>query len=105
MRATLTALAVLLASPASAECWVRDHVAAFLKVEHGLALRSWGLSDGGDMMELFTNEAGHWAVVTTKPNQCASVSMPHKERGRLWMPPKPNKAIPNQLRMEDGDPT
>lgn len=96
---------VLFATPAQAEpCWVRDHVAAFLKQEHHLSLHSWGLADNGDMMELFLDDSGHWAVVTTKPDQCSSVSMPHKERGRLWMPPKLNKAAPNQSHLENGAP-
>jgi hypothetical protein len=99
----LTALVCLMASPALA-CANRDHLAAFLKVEHGLSLYSWGLTDAGDMVELFLNDRGHWAVVTTKPNACASVDMPHKERGRLWLPPTRNNAIPDARRMSEGDP-
>jgi hypothetical protein len=92
----LAAVLTLCAAPAFAQpCHERDHIAAFLETRHGLALHSWGLSDAGDMMELFLGERGHWAVITTKPNRCATVDMPHKERGRLWAPPKPNSVMPD----------
>ena len=104
MRAILTAAAVLLAFPAWSSCYQRDHLAGYLEARHGLALHSWGLSDAGDMMELFLSDGGHWAVVTTKPNRCASVAFPHKERGRLWMPPKQNWALPDGLWMDQGTP-
>lgn len=87
------------------QCYQRDHLAAFLKVEHGLTLHSWGLSESGDMMELFLSDRGHWAVITTQPNRCASVRFPHKERGRLWIPTPANPAFNPPLRMQEGPPT
>jgi hypothetical protein len=98
------AVAVSLAASPALACAERDHLAAFLESRHGLSLHSWGLSDAGDMMELFISDRGHWAVVTTTPRGCASVAMPHKERGRLWLPPTPNSALPDAMRMNEGSP-
>jgi hypothetical protein len=102
------AVVVFLSRPAASQpitCANRDHLAAFLRVEHDLALHSWGLSDVGDMMELFVNDRGHWGVVTTKPTGCAMLSMPHKERGRLWFPPTHNDVLPPARRMNEGSPS
>jgi len=97
-----TALAGLLASPLAADCFERDHLAAYLQVEHGLKLRSWGLNDSGNMVELFLSDRSHWAVVETTPARCASVRMPHKEWGRLSDPVQPNKAVPAPRYMTQG---
>ena len=103
MKMIATALAVLLALPAAAECYKRDHLAAYLKVEHGLALHSWGLDDAGNMVELFLGAGGHWAVVQTTPTRCSSVAMPHKARGRLSDPVPQNKINRPGLRMSPGE--
>ena len=87
----LTALALataLIASPALAACYEPSHLAAFLRQEHGLRLHSWGLTDEGNMQELWMRAGGHWAVVSTTPLHCADVSMPHKLNGRLTEPPR-----------------
>jgi len=97
-----TALAVLIACPAYAKCFERDHLAAYLKVEHGLSLRSWGLDDAGNMVELFISGTGHWAVIETTPRRCSSVRMPHKTWGRLSDPPVRNKAVPKARNMTEG---
>jgi hypothetical protein len=99
------AVTVFLSRPSQAStCWVREHVAAYLREAHGVTLHSWGLSDDGDMMELFLGDRGHWAVVTTTPRGCASVAMPHQLRGRLWTPPRPNNALPDTRQMNRGSP-
>lgn len=76
---------------------------AFLKQEHGLHLHSWGLSDKGNMLELWLGDKGHWAVVTTTPSQCSSVELPHSLKGRLWTQPRANKAIPEDQRLNTGE--
>ncbi len=88
----------------AAPCHEKKMLESYLKVEHGLRLHSWGLNDKGNMLELWLNENGHWAVVTTSPSQCSSVEFPHNLRGRLWKPPSPNKAIPEAERLTPGDP-
>lgn len=78
---------VLAAGPVSAACYQPSHLAAFLKLEHGLTLHWWGLDGDGNMTELWINGEGHRAVVTTTPHHCADVSMPHRLHGRLTEPP------------------
>ena len=99
------ALAVLATPAAAMRCAERDHVAAWLVQDHGLRLHSWGLTDAGDMHELFLSDAGHWAIVQTTPGGCSTVvSLPHQHRGRLWRPPSGNHAIPQGWRYEPGTP-
>ena len=95
--------AALITSPLAAECYKRDHIAAYLQVEHGLALHSWGLDDAGNMVELFLGAGGHWAVVQTTPTRCSSVAMPHKARGRLSDPVPQNKINRPGPRMSPGE--
>lgn len=91
----LALLLALLPSLAWGACYDRAILAAFLREAHGLRLHSWGLTDAGDMQELFIGPTGHWAVVQTKPNACSEVvSLPHKEKGRLTGRPLLNKAQP-----------
>lgn len=104
LAATLIVLTLFAALPVRAECYSRDVLAGYLKAEHGLSLHSWGLTDSGDMAELFLSPRGHWAVITTTPRRCATVAMPHKERGRLWAPPKQNHALPDALALVPGVP-
>ena len=89
---------------ASKVCYNRDHAAAYFKEKHDMELHSWGLDDDGNMMELFLSESGHWAVITTQPNKCSSLISPQKLWGRLWQPPRTNKAVPPRP-LNDGDPT
>jgi hypothetical protein len=99
----LAAIVLLWATASTAApCHDKAMLEAFLKHDHGLRLHSRGLSDAGNMLELWTGPVGHWAVVTTTPVGCASVDMPHKLRGRLWTPPSPNHAIPPDARMNEG---
>jgi len=98
------AIAVVAASQANAECFPRVHVAAYLNVEHGLSLKSWGLDDAGNMVELFMGKGGNWAVVTTTPLKCATVAMPHKLHGRLVATKPRNKVIAPENRMTLGAP-
>jgi len=84
----------ILALPAAAECFNRDHLAAYLKVKYELSLRAWGLDDAGNMVELFYNDGGNWAVIETTPSRCAKVAMPHKEGGRLVEIAPPNYITP-----------
>ena len=86
-------------------CADRDHLSAWLKQDHGLRLHSWGLSDEGNMLELFLDDKGHFAVIETKPSACSwIVVFPHKDKGRLWNPPKPNKAMPDDKKYYQGTP-
>lgn len=94
--------AALVASPAYAECLPKPMLEAFLKQEHDMRLHSWGLSVSGNMMELWLAPDGLFAVVTTTPAKCSTVEIPADLRGRLWTPPSPNKAIPEDGRMSNG---
>ena len=87
----------------ASQCYERPMLMAFLDAEHGLKLHSWGLDDQGNMLELLLSPNGHFALVTTRPNKCASVELPHQLHGRLWTPPSPNKAVPEGLRMNNGE--
>jgi len=99
------AFAVVAATQANAECFPRVQVTAYLNVEHGLTLKSWGLDDAGNMVELFMGKGGNWAVVTTTPLKCATVAMPHKLHGRLVTTKRRNKVIAPEKRMTLGAPT
>jgi hypothetical protein len=97
------AIAAGLSSPAHASpCYEKPMLEAFLKQEHGLRLHSWGLNKSGEMLELWLAPSGLFAVVTTTPAKCSTVELPHDLRGRLWVPPSPNKAIPEDSRMNNG---
>jgi hypothetical protein len=87
----------------ASQCYERPMLMAFLDAEHGLKLHSWGLDDQGNMLELLLSPDGHFALVTMRPNKCASVELPHQMHGRLWTPPSPNKAVPEDLRMNNGE--
>jgi hypothetical protein len=88
---------------AASICHEKDMLESFLKDRHELRLHSWGLSDEGNMMELWLGDEGHWAVVTTTPDKCSTVELPHNLKGRLWIAPSPNKAIPPADRMNKGE--
>lgn len=103
MRIVAAIVLSILATPLAAECFNRDHLAAYLKVKYELSLRAWGLDDAGNMVELFYNDGGNWAVITTTPFRCAKVAMPHKEGGRLADPARPNKALPPARYLSEGD--
>ena len=99
----LAIILALIAAPAtSMSCYDKKLLEAFLKHEHGLRLHSWGLSDSGNMLELWLGPSGHWAVVTTTPSQCSTVELPHELRGRLWVPPSQNYAVPEDRFMNKG---
>lgn len=101
--AILCASLAACSNPALAsQCYERPMLMAFLDAEHGLKLHSWGLDDTGNMLELLLAPNGHFALVTPRPNKCASVELPHQLRGRLWVAPSPNKAIPEDHRMNNG---
>lgn len=103
IRLTLAAMLAVFSNPVfAAQCYEKPMVEAYLKQEHGLRLHSWGLDDAGNMLELWLGAGGHWAIVKTLPDKCASVELPHQLRGRLWTPPSPNKAIPEDRRMNSG---
>ncbi len=95
-------LSIGISHPVAAKCLDKQMLETFLKHEHGLRLHSWGLDDTGNMLELWIGNRGHWATVTTQPDKCATVEIPHKLRGRLWTPPSPNKAIPQDRTMNKG---
>lgn len=95
-------LALIAAPTASMGCYDKKMLEAFLKQEHGLRLHSWGLSEDGNMLELWLGPSGHWAVVTTTPAQCSTVELPHELRGRLWVPPSQNYAVPEDRFMNKG---
>lgn len=95
-------LALIAAPTASMGCYDKKMLEAFLKQEHGLRLHSWGLSEDGNMLELWLGPSGHWAVVTTTPAQCSTVELPHELRGRLWVPPSQNYAVPEDRLMNKG---
>lgn len=95
---------LLVAGAAWGQCWHREHVSAYLRTEHGLSLRSWGLSDAGTMLELFERDDGHFAVVETTPSGCTSIlAFPHHLHGRLWQPPELNPIRPRGRRYEPGE--
>jgi hypothetical protein len=96
-------IAAGLSSPSYA-CTSRDYAAAYFQTEHGMTLHAWGLDVNGAMQELFLAPSGHWAVITTEPNGCATVDTPQRLWGRLWQPPQTNKAAPLRP-MNEGDPT
>jgi hypothetical protein len=99
----LAVILALVAIPAKSEqCHDKEMLEAFLKHEHGLQLHSWGLSDSGNMLELWLGSSGHWAVVTTTPWQCSTVQLPHDLKGRLWVPPSHNYAVPEDRMMNKG---
>jgi hypothetical protein len=75
---------------------------SFLKHEYGLRLHSWGLSQEGNMLELWLADDGLFAIVTTTTGKCSTVELPDDLHGRLWTPPSPNKAIPEGYRMSRG---
>lgn len=95
-------IAAALSSPAYADCLPKRMLEAFLKQDHGMNLHSWGLSASGDMLELWLAPSGLFAVVTTTPAKCSTVEIPADLRGRLWTPPSPNKAIPEDRTMNNG---
>lgn len=102
----LSVVAALIGSQARSQvvCYDRAVLMAYLSQEHGLALYSWGLTDAGNMQELFLSPTGHWAVVETTPAHCSAVvSFPHKERGRLSDPPHNDADI--RPRMTPGAPS
>lgn len=73
--------ACLLASPALA-CSERSDLAVRL-YEMDMRLVSWGLTASGDMHELFMDDAGLWAVLSTNAMHCTRlISAPthHFER-------------------------
>ena len=99
----LAVILALMAFPAKSEqCLDKEMLEAFLRHEHGLQLHSWGLSDVGNMLELWLGASGHWAVVTTTPWRCSTVELPHNLRGRLWTPPSQNYAVPEDRMMNRG---
>lgn len=98
-------IAAALSSPAYAECLPKRMLEAFLKENHGLKLHSWGLNTKGAMVELWLAPDGLFAVVTTTPAKCTTVEIPADLRGRLWTPPSPNKAIPEDRTMNNGQGT
>lgn len=86
-------LAAIVATPVAAqECFERDHLSAWLQVEHDMRLVSWGLNEAGHMEELFVADSGLWAVVLTKPDHCTSfLSLPVAHYERLGPVPHSNK--------------
>ena len=99
----LAAVCISLASATNAsQCHDKPMLEAFLKQEHGMSLHSWGLNGHGDMLELWLAPNGLFAVVTTTPAKCSTVEIPADLHGRLWTPPSPNKAIPEDSRMNNG---
>jgi hypothetical protein len=105
IRAAIILGAILLATPVAATpCFDRQHLEAFLKSEYKMALMSWGMTQDGNMMELWWAEDGHFATVTTTPRGCVSVSMPEHLHERLRRPPQRNKAAPIQP-LDRGEPT
>lgn len=99
----LAALLSLLATAAPAsQCLPKQMLEAFLKQNHDMRLHSWGLNSTGAMIELWLAPSGLFALVTTTPNKCTTVEIPTDLRGRLWTPPSPNKAIPEDQRMNNG---
>jgi hypothetical protein len=105
IRAAVILGAALLATPAAANpCFDRQHLEAFLKSEYDMALMSWGMTQDGNMIELWWAEDGHFATVTTTPRGCVSVSMPEHLHERLRRPPQRNRAAPI-LPLDRGEPT
>ena len=96
-------IAAGLSTPAhAAPCHDKPMLEAFLKHEHAMRLHSWGLDDKGAMMELWLAPSGLFAVVTTTPAKCSTVAIPADLHGRLWTPPSPNRAIPPDAQMNNG---
>ena len=99
----LAAVFIGLASATNAsQCHDKSMLEAFLKQEHGMSLHSWVLNGKGDMLELWLAPNGLFALVTTTPAKCSAVEIPADLHGRLWTPPSPNKAIPEDSRMNNG---
>jgi hypothetical protein len=99
----LAAVCISLASAAhAAPCHEKPMLEAFLKQEHDMRLHSWGLNSAGNMIELWLAPGGLFALVTTTPAKCSTVEIPADLYGRLWTPPVPNKAIPEEQRMNNG---
>jgi hypothetical protein len=93
-RCCATICAALLSTSAAAnECYNRAHLEAFLKSEYQMQLYSWGITQSGDMLELWWSDNGHFAAVTTTPAGCTTVTMPEHLHDRLRQPPQRNRAI------------
>jgi hypothetical protein len=93
----------LIVAPAKADtCHDKAMLEAFLKHELGLRLYGWGLNKDEAMIELWIAPSGMFAVVTTTPEKCSTVGLPHDLHGRLWTPTPPNKAIPEDRTMNKG---
>ncbi len=103
MMCAALAVCISLATAAHAsQCYNKPHLEAFLKQEHGLTLHSWGINGAGNMIELWLAPSGLFAVITTTPRKCSTVEIPADLHGRLWIPPSPNKAIPEAGVMDRG---
>jgi hypothetical protein len=96
-------IAAGLSSPAqAASCYDKGILEGFLR-DQGLRLHSWGLSAEDALMDLWLAPNGLFAVVTTTPEKCTTIQIPADMYGRLWTPPSPNKAVPEGLRMNNGE--
>jgi hypothetical protein len=97
------AISAVCIKPAFAtQCHYKPMLEAFLKQEHAMRLHSWGINGAGDMLELWLAPNGLFAVVTTTPRKCSTVELPSDLKGRLWVAPSPNKAIPDAGIMDRG---
>lgn len=94
-----------ISSGAWANCYDRDVLAGYLADRYEMTLTGWGLTDSGDMHELYQAPNGMWAVVQTTPARCSTLaSLPHQHYGRLAEPPRYNKAVPPAMLLDNGEP-
>ncbi|MAG12784.1 hypothetical protein CL630_03160 [bacterium] len=64
----------------SIDCYERKRVIAFLKKEHSEALKSVGLSNKGNLVEVFISSGGSFTIMLTTPK---GMSCPIEE-GKGW---------------------
>lgn len=106
IKVIIAILFACISNTAWANCYDKDVLAGYLSDRYGMELKGWGLTDSGDMHELYLAPDGMWAVIATTPTRCSTlVSLPHQHFGRLVDPPRRNKAIPPARLLDNGEPT
>ena len=71
-KVVISALFACISSASWANCYDRDVLAGCLADRYEMTLTGWGLTDSGDMHELYQAPNGMWAVVQTTPARCST---------------------------------
>ena len=63
------------AALANATCFPRDRLVSFLAEKHGEYLQSAGLTEGGQLLEVFVSSSGTFTVISTAPRSELSCAL------------------------------